>query len=266
MNNKEIERSIITTYRKEIKGKFIKAIKIYDLIEDGDRIAVCISGGKDSLLMAKLFQELVLHGVKNFEVLYISMDPGYSEEVREKNQKLFDFLEIPVETFETDVFEVAEVLTSGVNPCYMCARMRRGALYSKAESLGCNKIALGHHLDDVIETILLNIFYAGSYQTMLPKIKAKNFQGMSLIRPLYLIRERDILRFVKRAKISPIDCACEVAASKTGNKRYEIKSLIGELEEKNPNIVANILRSSENVNIDAVLGYKSEGRHFGFLD
>lgn len=259
MDNKEIERTLITTYRKDIKGKFLKAIKKYKLIEEGDKVAVCISGGKDSVLMAKLFQELERHGIKNFKVKYICMNPGYSEEVKIKNKKLFDFLEIPVEVFDTDVFKVAEYMTEGKNPCYMCARMRRGALYSKAKELGCNKIALGHHMDDVIETILLNIFYAGSYKTMMPKLKAKNFENMELIRPLYLIREKDIIRFTKFTGLEPIDCACEVAKTKIGSKRFEMKALLKNLEEDIPNVAQNILRSSENVGIDTVLGYKKDG-------
>lgn len=256
MNNKEIERTLLTTYRKDIKNKFIKAIKEFNLIEDGDRIAVCISGGKDSILMAKLFQDIEKYGINNFKAEYISMDPGYSEEIKEKNIELYDFLEIPVKIFKTDVFEVAEFLTKGENPCYMCARMRRGALYSKAQELGCNKIALGHHLDDVVETILLNILYAGCYQTMMPKLKAKNFKNMQLIRPLYYIREKDIIRFINFTKLNPIDCACEVAKTKMGNKRFEIKELIKNLEKNHHPVVMNILRSSENVNINAILGYK----------
>ncbi|NLM05758.1 MAG: tRNA 2-thiocytidine(32) synthetase TtcA [Tissierellia bacterium] len=262
MNKVDIERSIIKTYRKEIKSRFIKAIKEYQLIEDGDKIAIAISGGKDSILMAKLFQLLSRHGIKNFEVRYISMDPGFSKDTRRKIEDLYSFLDIPVEIFETDVFKVAKFMTGGENPCYLCARMRRGALYQKASDLGCNKLALGHHFDDVIETVMLNLLMAGSFKTMMPKLRADNFENMELIRPLYLIREKDIIRFVNFTGLKPIDCACEVEAGKIGSKRNDMKELIKDLSGKYANADINIFRATENVSIDMILGYKDKnGKH-----
>lgn len=266
MNVREIERAIVKTYRKELKSAFIKAIKEYDMIRPGDRIAVAISGGKDSLLMAKLFQELSTHGIKNFEAVYISMDPGFRPEIKKRLKELYAFLEIPVVTFDTDVFQVTEYMTAGKSPCYMCARMRRGALYGKAQELGCNKLALGHHFDDVIETTMMNILCAGSYKTMMPKLKADNFENMELIRPLYYIREKDIVRFKNFTGLEPIDCACEVAEKRSGNKRFAIKKLIESLNEEFLHADMNIFRSAENVNMEAILRYKKNGEYHSFLE
>jgi len=259
---REIERSIIKTYRKNIWSKFIKAIKEYELIEDGDKIAVAISGGKDSLLMAKLFQELYRNGNRNFELEFIAMDPGYHPEIRKLLEENCSYLEIPVHIYESDVFQVADRIASDY-PCYMCARMRRGSLYSKAKELGCNKLALGHHFNDVIETTMLNILCAGNFKTMLPKLKAQNFEGLELIRPLYLIEEKYIQRFIQNAGIWPLNCACMVAAKRIGNKRYEIKDLIEKLKENYVNVDINIFRAAENVNLNGILGWEKDGeKHF----
>lgn len=261
----DIERSIIKTYRKHIWSKFIKAIKEYELIQDGDKIAVAISGGKDSLLMAKLFQELYKNGNRNFEVEYIAMDPGYHESVRKLLEDNCSYLEIPVTIYDADIFQVADKIASDY-PCYMCARMRRGALYGKAKELECNKLALGHHFNDVIETTMLNILCAGSFKTMMPKLKAQNFENMELIRPLYLIEEQYIQRFIQNSGIWPLNCACMVAAKKIGNKRYEIKSLIENLGENFKNVDMNIFRAAENVNMNGILGWEKDGEKISFLD
>lgn len=263
---KEIERSLIKTYRRDIFKKFIKAIKEYELIQDGDKIAVAISGGKDSLTLAKLMQELKRHRQVNFDLEFIAMNPGYIEE--NSNNLLFncDKLGIPVNLYKSDIFEVAEKLTRGDSPCYMCARMRRGNLYSKAKELGCNKLALGHHFNDVIETILLNILFAGDYKTMMPKLKSKNFPGMELIRPMYLIKEEAIIRFINSTGLKALDCACTVTKKKSGNKRYYIKNMVNELLKENKNADINILRSSENVNLGQILGYKDKGQKHLFTE
>ena len=262
---REIERSIIKTYRKHIWTKFIKAIKEYQLIEDGDKIAVAISGGKDSLLMAKLFQELHKHGNQNFELEFIAMDPGYHPEVRKLLEENCQYLNIPVEIYRTDVFEVADRI-AGDYPCYMCARMRRGALYSKAQELGCNKLALGHHFNDVIETTLLNLFCAGTVKTMMPKLKAQNFENMELISPLYLVEEEYIKRFIQNSGIWPLNCACIVAAKRIGNKRFEIKDLIEQLKPRFNNLEINIFRALENVQMDGVIAWKEGDVKHSFLD
>ena len=261
----EIERSLIKTYRKHIWSKFIKAIKEYELIEDGDKIAVAISGGKDSLLMAKLFQELYRYGNQNFELEFIAMDPGYHPEIRTLLEENCEYLGIPVEVYETDVFKVADKI-AGDYPCYMCARMRRGALYGKAQELGCNKLALGHHFNDVIETTMLNLLCTGSIKTMMPKLKAQNFEDMELIRPLYLIEEEYIKRFIQNSGIWPLNCACMVAAKKIGNKRFEIKDLIESLKPTFANVDVNIFRALENVNMDGVIGWKEGDEKHSFLD
>lgn len=219
---KDIERSIIKKYRKHLWSKFIKAIRDYNLVEEGDKIAVAISGGKDSLLMAKMFQELKRHGQVNFEVEFIAMDPGYHKDIKQLLIDNCEYLDIPIHLFDSRIFEIADEIAKDY-PCYMCARMRRGALYSKAEELGCNKLALGHHYDDVIETTMLNLLCAGNFKTMLPKLNSTNFDGIQIIRPLYYIREEHIVRFIQNSGIWPLNCACMVAAKKTGNKRYEIK-------------------------------------------
>ncbi|MDU3827934.1 MAG: tRNA 2-thiocytidine biosynthesis TtcA family protein, partial [Peptostreptococcus sp.] len=227
---KEIEKSITKRYRKRLWSKFIKAIKTYELVQEGDKIAVAISGGKDSMLMAKMFQELKRHSPVNFELVYLAMDPGYHDSIRKLLEDNCEYLDIPLVTFDSQIFEVADRIASDY-PCYMCARMRRGALYGKAEELGCNKLALGHHFDDVIETTMLNVLCAGNFKTMLPKLKSTNFEGIELIRPLYYIREEDIIRWMTYTGIWPLNCACMVAAKKTGNKRYEIKDLIKNLSK-----------------------------------
>lgn len=262
---KDIERSIIKSYRKHIWSKFIKAIKEYDLIQDGDKIAVAISGGKDSLLLAKLFQELEKHGDRNFEVEYIAMDPGYHDEIRVLLEENCKYLNIPVKIYDADIFEIADKIAKDY-PCYMCARMRRGSLYGKAQELGCNKLALGHHYNDVIETTMLNLLCAGSIKTMMPKLKAQNFENMDLIRPMYLIEEKYIERFIRNSGVMPLNCACMVAAKRIGNKRFEIKDLIEKLGESFQNVDRNIFRAMENVNMDTILGWESKGEKHSFLD
>ena len=261
----DIERSIIKTYRKHIWTKFIKAIKEYELIQDGDRIAVAISGGKDSLLMAKLFQELKKNGKQNFEVEYIAMDPGYHPDVRKLLEDNCSYLGIPVHIYEANIFQVADRIASEY-PCYMCARMRRGALYGKAKELGCNKLALGHHFNDVIETTMLNVLCAGSFKTMMPKLKAQNFEDMELIRPLYLIEEKFIERFIQNSGVWPLNCACMISAKKIGNKRYEIKALIENMKESFDNVDISIFRSAQNVNLDGILGWEEDGERHSFLE
>lgn len=226
----EIERSIVKRYRKPIWSKFIKAVKDYQLIEEGDKIAVAISGGKDSLLMAKLFQELKKHGQVNFDVEFIAMDPGYHPQIKDLLIENCEHLNIPVHIYESKIFEIIDEKAKDY-PCYLCARMRRGSLYNKARELGCNKLALGHHYNDVIETTMLNVLYAGNFKTMLPKLKADNFEGIELIRPLYYVEEEAIKRFIKYTGLWPLNCACMVAAEKIGNKRHEIKHMIAELKK-----------------------------------
>ena len=267
----QVERSIIKTYRRKIWSKFTKAIRDYELVKEGDCIAVCISGGKDSMLMAKCFQELHKHSPVPFDVKYIVMDPGYSKENREVIEKNAKKLNIPVEIFESDIFD--NVFNIEKNPCYICARMRRGYLYSKAKELGCNKIALGHHFDDVVETILLSMFYASEYKTMMPKLHSENFPGMELIRPLYLIREADIIHWRDYNNLAFIQCACRLTEScascggtEKGSKRGEIKQLIKDLTKVSPYIEKNIFRSVENVNLDTVIAYKQYGVKHNFLE
>lgn len=261
----EIERSLIKKYRKTIWSKFIKAIKDYNLVEEGDKIAVAISGGKDSLVMAKLFQELKRHGQMNFELEFIAMDPGYHKDIKELLIDNCNYLNIPVHIFESGIFKVVDDIAKDY-PCYMCARMRRGALYSKAQELGCNKLALGHHFNDVIETTLLNVLYAGNYKTMLPKLKAANFEGLELIRPLYYVEECYIQKFTQSSGIWPLNCACMVAAKKIGNKRFEIKDLIAELKKNFNDVDKSIFRSAQNVNMDAILGWQKDGEKHSYLD
>ena len=262
---KEIERSILKKYRKYTWSKFIKAIKDYKLVEEGDKIAVAISGGKDSLLMAKMFQELKRHGQVNFELEFIAMDPGYHTDIRQLLIDNCEYLEIPIKLFDANIFEVADEIASDY-PCYMCARMRRGALYNKAEELGCNKLALGHHFDDVIETTMLNLLCAGNFKTMLPKLNSTNFDGIQIIRPLYYIREESIIKFIQNSGIWPLNCACMVAAKKTGNKRYEIKDLIKSLGENFQEVEKSIFRAAQNVYLDSVLGWDQDGKKHSFLE
>ena len=262
---KEIEKSILKKYRKYTWSKFIKAIKDYKLVEEGDKIAVAISGGKDSLLMAKMFQELKKHGQVNFDLEFIAMDPGYHPDIRQLLIDNCEYLEIPIKLFDANIFEVADEIASDY-PCYMCARMRRGALYNKAEELGCNKLALGHHFDDVIETTMLNLLCAGNFKTMLPKLNSTNFDGIQIIRPLYYIREESIIKFIQNSGIWPLNCACMVAAKKTGNKRYEIKDLIKSLGENFQEVEKSIFRSAQNVYLDSVLGWEENGKKHSFLE
>ena len=269
--DQRVERSILTTYRKELWKPFILAVKRYELIQEGDKIAVCISGGKDSMLMAKLMQELQRHSKVHFETVFLVMDPGYNEINRRKIEQNAALLNVPITIFETDVFDVAN--SSEHNPCYLCARMRRGYLYSKAKELGCNKIALGHHYDDVIETILMGMLYGAQVQTMMPKLHSTNFAGMELIRPLYLIREDDIKAWRDYNGLHFIQCACKFTDTCTTcnneenrSKRVEIKELIRELKKKNPFVEGNIFKSVENVNLDTVVAYKTKGQKHHFLD
>lgn len=263
---KEIERAIIKKYRKHIWSKFIKAIVEYDMIKDGDKIAVAISGGKDSLLLAKLFQELYKNGKRNFELEFIAMDPGYRPEIRKRHEENLSYLNIPTTIYNSDIFEVTDRIAQK-NPCYMCARMRRGALYAKAQELGCNKLALGHHFNDVIETILMNVLCSGNYKTMMPKLHSKNFENMEIIRPMYLIREKSIIRWMNYTGLMPLNCACMVAAKKTGSTRFKIKQLIEDLENDDfSNVAMNIFRSAQNVELDRILGYSKNGEYTSFLD
>lgn len=261
----EIERCIVKRYKKHIWSKFLKAINDYKLISDGDRIAVAISGGKDSLLMAKMFQELKKYSNIDFELVFLAMDPGYRDDIRVKLEELCEYLNIPVEIFESGIFRITDEIARD-NPCYMCARMRRGALYNKAEELGCNKLALGHHYDDVIETTMMNILCSGNFKTMLPKIKSSKSGEMQIIRPLYYIREEYIKRFVRYTGIEPLDCACTVTSKKAGNKRYEIKELIASLSENFDNVEKSIFKAAQNVNIDSVLGWEKDGVKHSFME
>lgn len=267
---REIEKSIIKKYRKEIWSRFVRAIKDYELINKGDKIMVCISGGKDSFLLAKCMQEIKRHGQVDFDVKYVCMNPGYSEKNLLMIMENAKTLNIPLEIFNSDVFEVAEKLAEE-NPCYMCARMRRGFLYSKAQELGCNKIALGHHFDDVVETTLLSMFYGSEIKTMMPKLHSDNFDGLELIRPLYLVKERDIINWRNSNNLTFLNCACKFTerVSIEGDKvskRKEIKELIKKLREVNPNIDSNIFKSMDNVNLSCVLGTKRNGEYRSFLE
>lgn len=266
----EIERSIIKKYRSKIWSKFIKGIKEFELIKDGDKVAVCISGGKDSMLMAKCFQELYKHGDKNFEVEYLVMNPGYNEINKQRIIANAELLNIPIKIFETDIFERVERIDD--HPCYLCARMRRGFLYNKAKELGCNKIALGHHLDDVIETVLMGMLYGAQMQTMMPKVKSTSHPGMQLIRPMYYIKEDDIISWKNRNNLEFIQCACKLTEKLVLNdnsitsKRAEMKKLIKQLKAVYPNVDMNILRSTENVNLDTLISYKKKNIVHHFLD
>ena len=266
-----VERSIQKKYHKELWTPFVRAVKQYQLIKDGDKIAVCISGGKDSMLMAKLFQELERHGKKNFEVVYMVMNPGYNEVNRQKIESNAALLHIPVTIFETKIFEVANYTDQ--SPCYLCARMRRGNLYAKAKELGCNKIALGHHMNDVIETTVMAMFYSSQLQCMLPKLHSTNFEGMELIRPMYCIREEDILAWRNYNELEFIQCACRFTENCSicdngggGSKRQEIKTLIRRLKRDNPLIETSIFNSIHSVNIETFPGYKRAGIVHSYLE
>ena len=267
--NQEIERSIITKYRKDIWSKFIKAIIEYKLIEENDNIMVCISGGKDSFLLAKLIQELLAHGKYSFKAHFVVMNPGYKTANMTKIKENAKKLNIPIEIYSSDIFEVVDK-NFQENPCYMCARMRRGYLYSKAKELGCNKIALGHHFDDVIETTLLSMFYASEIKTMLPKLHSDNFPGLDLIRPMYLIKEASILSWKKYNELDFLNCACKFtehdSKKELSSKRREMKDLIKELKEKINNIDDHIFKALDNVNINCILGYKRNKEKHSFLE
>jgi tRNA(Ile)-lysidine synthase TilS/MesJ/rhodanese-related sulfurtransferase len=267
----DVEKSIRKKFRKTIWSKFAKAITIYQLVQPGDKIAVCISGGKDSMLMAKLFQELKMHNKFPFELIFLVMDPGYSPENRSIIEKNAASMSIPITVFESTIFE--SVYHIEKSPCYLCARMRRGYLYNKAQELGCNKIALGHHFDDVIETILMGMLYGGQVQTMMPKLHSTNFKGMELIRPMYLIREEDIKHWRDYNDLHFIQCACKFTDTCTTctpthavSKRQEIKQLIAELKKTNPQVENNIFRSVENVNLSTVIAYKDNTGTHSFLE
>ena len=268
---KNVEQSLRKTYKKRIWSKFCRAINTYELVKPGDKIAVCISGGKDSMLMAKLFQELKRHNKFEFEVKYLVMDPGYNEANRHIIEENARRLNIPVTFFESNIFDAVYEIEN--SPCYLCARMRRGHLYAYAKELGCNKIALGHHYDDVIETILMGMLYGGQIQTMMPKLHSTNFEGMELIRPLYLIREDDIKSWRDYNDLHFIQCACKFTDTCTTcnneenrSKRVEIKELIRTLKQKNPFVEGNIFKSVENVNLDTVVEYKTGGVRHNFLE
>lgn len=267
----EVEKSLRKKFRKEIWSKFTKAVNTYELVKPGDKIAVCISGGKDSMLMAKCFQELKLHDKFDFDVKFLVMDPGYSPRNRQVIEENARILNIPITIFESDIFE--SVYNIEKSPCYLCARMRRGHLYAYAKELECNKIALGHHYDDVIETILMGMLYGAQVQTMMPKLHSTNFEGMELIRPLYLVREDDIKAWRDYNGLNFIQCACKFTDTCTTcnneenqSKRVEIKELIKTLKQVNPHVESNIFRSVENVNIDTVIAYKQNGVKHNFLD
>ena len=267
--SKEIERTIITSYRKKIWTKFVKGINEYDMIQDGDKIAVCISGGKDSMLMAKCFQELIRHGKMNFSLVFLSMNPGYSKINQQKIISNAELLNIPLTTFKTNIFDAVSDIDD--HPCYICARMRRGYLYEKAKEYGCNKIALGHHFDDVIETILMGMLYGAQVQTMMPKVKSTSHPGMELIRPLYYVKEADIISWANKNNLDFIKCACKITEQNTnkndlGSKREEIKILIDNLRKVYKNVDMNIFRSVQNVNLDTLISYRKKGKVHHFLD
>ena len=267
---KEIERSIIKKYRKQIWSRFITAINDYQLVQEGDKIAVCISGGKDSMLLAKCMQELQRHGKVKFDLEFLVMDPGYNPINRQRIIENAEYLNIPIKIFNTDIYDIVAGVAD--SPCYLCARMRRGYLYKNAQELGCNKIALGHHFDDVIETILMSMLYSGQIKTMMPKLHSTNFKGMELIRPLYLVKEADILAWKRHHNLQFIQCACRLTEncllgdSGGGSKRQEMKALIKKFRQTNSNIEMNIFRSVHNVKLNTVIGYTKGNVKYHFLD
>ena len=266
----EIERSIIKKYRKDIWSRFVKAIQEYELIKENDNIMVCISGGKDSFLLAKCIQELQRHGNVSFDAHFVVMDPGYSDYNREAIEDNSKVLNIPIEIFKSDIFDVVESVDAK-SPCYLCARMRRGHLYNKAKELGCNKIALGHHFDDVIETTLLSMFYGSEIKTMLPKLHSDNYEGLELIRPLYLVKEEAILSWKKSNELTFINCACKFTEKcsiedENISKRKEMKELIKNLRKINRDIDYNIFKALDNINLNCVLGFKEDGIYKSFLE
>lgn len=270
--NAEIEQSIRKKFKKDIFSKFAKAINVYEMLQEGDRVAVCISGGKDSMLLAKLFQELKRHRKFDFELVFLVMDPGYHPKNREQIEKNAQLMEVPIQIFTSNIFDAVYDIEK--NPCYLCARMRRGHLYAKAKELGCNKIALGHHYDDVIETILMGMLYGAQVQTMMPKLHSTNFPGMELIRPMYLIREESIKHWRDYNELHFLQCACRFtencanfsAEEQNDSARIEVKKLIAQLKETNPFVEGNIFKSVENVNLNTVIAYKQDGVRYHFLD
>ena len=266
---KEIERSIIKKYRKDIWSKFVKAIIDYELISENDKIMVCISGGKDSFLLAKCMEEIQKHGKVKFDLCYVCMNPGYNEKNKELIINNAKTMNINLEMFESDIFDIVKDVDK--SPCYLCARMRRGCLYNKAKELGCNKIALGHHFDDVIETTLLSMFYGAELKTMMPKLHSENFEGIELIRPLYLVKEDDIRSWAKTNGLVFLNCACRFTEenyekNENESKRLEMKRLIKELKKNNPNIDYNIFKLLDNINMNCVLGWKYDKEKNKFLD
>ena len=265
---KEVERCIIKKYRKDIWSKFVKAVAEYHLIEENDKIMVCISGGKDSFLLAKCIQELERHGKFSFEAHYVCMNPGYNEENRRLILRNAESLNIDLKMFESDIFDVVSDIEQ--SPCYLCARMRRGCLYNKAKELGCNKIALGHHFNDVIETTLLSMFYGAEVKTMMPKLHSDNFEGLELIRPLYLVKEESIVAWKRFHNLNFLNCACRFTEKSTyddsNSKRLEMKKLICEMRKTNPNVDYNIFKALDNVNLDCVLGMKKRKNYESFLE
>ena len=265
----EIERSIIKKFRKDIWAKFVKAVIEYKLIEENDKIMVCISGGKDSFLLAKCIEEIKKHGKFDFEVHYVCMNPGYNEKNRELILSNAKTMNVNLEMFDSDIFDIVKDVDR--SPCYLCARMRRGCLYAKAKELGCNKIALGHHFDDVIETTLLSMFYGAELKTMMPKLHSENFEGLELIRPLYLVKEDDIIAWAKYNGLKFLNCACRFTEEnynkdETNSKRLEMKRLIKELKENNPNIDYNVFKALDNINMNCILGWKDDKKYHSFLD
>ncbi|BBM52241.1 PP-loop domain-containing protein [Leptotrichia trevisanii] len=259
-----IEKSIQKKYRSTLWAPFVRALKEFEMVKDGDRIAVAISGGKDSLLLSKLFQELKRASRTNFELVFISMNPGFNPANLNNLKKNLEHLNIPCEIYNDNIFEIAEKIAKDY-PCYMCAKMRRGSLYTKATSLGCNKLSLGHHFDDVIETTLMSIFYMGKFETMLPKLKSDNFD-IELIRPLFYVEEKAIIKWVRNNGILPMNCGCTVAAEKTSSKRRETKELIAQLVKTNPDIKKRIVQSTQNVNLEKILGWKNSDGKYSYLD
>jgi len=266
---KEIERSIIKKYRKDIWSLFVKACQEFELIQENDKIMVCISGGKDSFLLAKCMEEIKRHGKINFDLCFVCMNPGYNEKNRELILKNAKKLNIDLEMFDSDIFDIVKDVDR--SPCYLCARMRRGCLYNKAKELGCNKIALGHHFDDVIETILLSMFYGAEIKTMMPKLHSENFEGLELIRPLYFVHEESVKSWARSNSLTFLNCACRFTeenyqSRETDSKRLEMKRLIKELKKSNPNIDYNIYKALDNINLDCVVGYKKNKEKHSFLE
>ena len=261
----EIERSIITKYRKKIWRPFTKCLNDYNLVEENDKVAVCISGGKDSMLLAKLMQELRRHGKINFELEFIAMDPGFHEENRRMIIDNCKYLGIPVRIFDSDIFSIVDKMAAEF-PCYLCARMRRGALYSFAQELECNKIVLGHHFDDVIETTMMNVLYSGTFKTMVPKLKSDNFENMKLIRPMIYIKEKDIINYTNNSGLHVMDCGCEVAAGKVASSRRQVKQFIDDYRKIYKDVDKSIFAAATNVNLDAIIGYSKNGIKHSYLE